>query len=72
MNHLTHCDTLRDAHVSICTASECIQILADMFSKELGSSTEHSAEVSDSVGPLSGFVMKRCSDSSLRAKTASG
>lgn len=63
---------LKDSHVSICTASDCSQILADMFSKELGSPTEHSTEVSDSVGPLAWFVMERCSDSSLSAKTASG
>lgn len=46
----------------------CSQIQADMFTKELGSPTEHSTEVADSVGPLSGFVMEQ----SLTAKTASG
>lgn len=56
----------------MCTASECSQVLADMFSIELGSPAEHSAEVSGSVGPLSGFVMERCSDSSLSAKEATG
>lgn len=72
MNHLKASVIRLEIHVSICAGSESSQILADMFSEELGSSAEHSSKVSDSVGPLSGFVMECCSDSFLSSKTASG